>query len=123
MTTYKTVNVNGIGIFYRKSGPKDAPVVLLLHGYPSSSRMFEPLLPCLGKHYRLIAPDFPGFGLSQAPDRSVFEYTFKHLARTMREFTDVLGLPQYSLFMQDYGGPVGFRMALAPLLLEQPCGI
>lgn len=112
-TTYRTVNVNGTSVFYREAGPKDAPVVLLLHGYPSSSRMFEPLLQRLRKHYRLIAPDYPGFGLSQAPDRSIYEYTFEHLARTMVEFTDVLGLNQYSLFLQDYGGPIGFRVALA----------
>jgi pimeloyl-ACP methyl ester carboxylesterase len=112
-TTYNTANVNGTRIFYREAGPKDAPVVLLLHGYPSSSRMFEPLLPLLGKHYRLIAPDYPGFGLSQAADRSEYEYKFEHLAQTMCQFTDVLGLQQYSLYMQDYGGPVGFRMALA----------
>ncbi len=111
-TTYNTANVNGISIFYREAGPKDAPIVLLLHGYPSSSRMFEPLLPRLGKQYRLIAPDYPGFGLSQAPDRSEYEYTFEHLAQTMCQFTDALGLQQYSLFMQDYGGPVGFRMVL-----------
>ena len=112
-TTYKTVDVNGTGVFYREAGPKDAPVVLLLHGYPSSSRMFEPLLPRLGKYYRLIAPDYPGFGLSEAPDRSVYEYTFEHLAQTMSEFIDVLGLKEYSLFMQDYGGPIGLRVALA----------
>ena len=97
MTTYKTVNVNDVDVFYREAGPKDAPVILLLHGYPSSSRIFEPLLPRLGKHYRLIAPDFPGFGLSQAPDRSRYEYSFAHLARTMSEFTDVLGLRQCCL--------------------------
>jgi pimeloyl-ACP methyl ester carboxylesterase len=75
--------------------------------------MFEPLLPRLGKYYRLIAPDYPGFGLSEAPDRSVYEYTFEHLAQTMSEFIDVLGLKEYSLFMQDYGGPIGLRVALA----------
>ena len=112
-TSYNTANVNGMSIFYREAGPKGAPVVLLLHGYPSSSRMFEPLLPRLDKQYRLIAPDYPGFGLSQAPDRSAYEYTFEHLAQTMCHFTDVLGMQQYSLFMQDYGGPIGFRMALA----------
>jgi pimeloyl-ACP methyl ester carboxylesterase len=112
-TTYNTANVNGTSIFYREAGPKEAPIVLLLHGYPSSSRMFEPLLQRLGKHYRLIAPDYPGFGLSQAPDRTEYEYTFEHLAQTMCQFTDVLGLRQYSLFIQDYGGPVGFRIALA----------
>ncbi|WP_434106209.1 alpha/beta fold hydrolase [Paraburkholderia caffeinilytica] len=110
---YKTVDVGGINIFYREAGSQDAPVLLLLHGYPSSSRMFEPLLPLLAKDYRLIAPDYPGFGLSEAPDRSVWPYTFDHLAQTVLDFSDALGLERYSMYLQDYGGPIGFRVALA----------
>jgi pimeloyl-ACP methyl ester carboxylesterase len=87
-------------------------VLLLLHGYPSSSRMFEPLLPRLADEFRLIAPDYPGFGLSDAPERSRYAYTFDALARAVRDFTDVLQLRRYALYLQDYGGPVGFRLAL-----------
>ncbi len=111
-TTYKTVGVNGVNIFYREAGPRDAPALLLLHGYPSSSRMYEPLLSRLKEHYRLIAPDYPGFGLSQTPQRSVWPYTFDRLAAAMLEFTDALDLKRYSLYLQDYGGPIGFQMAL-----------
>jgi pimeloyl-ACP methyl ester carboxylesterase len=109
---YRTVEVDGLSIFYREAGPMDAPAILLLHGLPSSSRMFEPLLSRLADRYRLIAPDYPGFGHSDWPDASKFAYTFDHLAEIMNHFTEVIGLPYYTLFMQDYGGPVGFRMAL-----------
>jgi len=85
-TTYNTIDIDGIKIFYREAGPKDAPCLLLLHGYPSSSRMFEPLLPRLGKKYRLIAPDYPGFGLSDMPSPAKFAYTFDHLAETTNAF-------------------------------------
>ncbi len=112
-TRYKNIEVDGVRIFYREAGRQGAPVLLLLHGYPSSSRMFEPLLPHLAKHYHLIAPDYPGFGLSQAPDRTTWPYTFDHLARTMLAFTDMLGLNRYAIYLQDYGGPIGFRIALA----------
>ena len=110
---YRTVQVNGVEIFYREAGPKDAPILLLLHGYPSSSRMFDPLLPLLAKSYRCIAPDYPGFGHSQMPDRHLYPYTFEHLAKTIAAFTEALALNRYSLYMQDYGGPVGFHLALA----------
>lgn len=100
-------------MFYREAGPADAPTVLLLHGFPSSSRMWEPLLPLLADKYHLIAPDYPGFGHSSAPSPAAFEYTFDNLARMTSELTAKLGINSYVLFMQDYGGPVGFRMALA----------
>ena len=112
-TFYRTVQVDGLSIFYRETGPKDAPTLLLLHGLPSSSRMFEPLFSRLSDRYHLIAPDYPGFGHSDWPDPKNFAYTFDHLATTMNHFTESLGLSHYTLYMQDYGGPVGFRMALA----------
>ncbi len=110
---YRTIDINGTCVFYREAGPPDGEVVLLLHGYPSSSRMFEPLLARLRDTKRLIAPDYPGFGLSAAPDRSSFSYTFETLARTLLAFIDALGLRRYAMYMQDYGGPVGLRLALA----------
>jgi pimeloyl-ACP methyl ester carboxylesterase len=112
-TLYRTVQVNGLSIFYREAGPKDAPTLLLLHGLPSSSRMFEALFTQLSDHYHLVAPDYPGFGHSDWPDPKKFAYTFDHIAETMNHFTEALGLSRYTLYMQDYGGPVGFRMALA----------
>ena len=110
---YRDVDVDGVSIFYREAGRSDAPVLLLLHGFPSSSRMFEPLLSRLADSYHLIAPDFPGFGHSSAPDAKTFEYTFDHLAEITNRFVEKLGIPRYVLYMQDYGGPVGFRLALA----------
>ena len=110
---YRTVKVNGLNIFYREAGPKDAPTILLLHGLPSSSRMFQPLLTRLSDSYHLVAPDYPGFGHSDWPDPQQFAYTFDHIASVMNGFTEALGLSRYTLYMQDYGGPVGFRMALA----------
>ncbi len=110
---YRTVKVDGLNIFYREAGPRDAPTILLLHGLPSSSRMFQPLLTRLADDYHLIAPDYPGFGHSDWPDPKQFDYTFDHIASVMNDFTQTLGLSHYTLYMQDYGGPVGFRMVLA----------
>jgi len=110
--TYQRVEVDGTGIFYREAGPKDAPVVVLLHGYPSSSRMYEPLLRRLSGRYRLIAPDYPGFGHSDAPSPDRYAYTFDHLAETTGGFLKALKIDHYTLFLQDYGGPVGFRVAM-----------
>ncbi|ACL62619.1 alpha/beta fold hydrolase [Methylobacterium nodulans] len=112
-TTYHRTEVDGVSIFYREAGPKDAPTIVLLHGYPSSSRMYDPLLPLLADRYHLIAPDYPGFGHSDAPPPSQYCYTFDHLAETTHNLLTKLGVGQYVLFMQDYGGPVGFRIALA----------
>jgi pimeloyl-ACP methyl ester carboxylesterase len=111
--SYRTAQVDGLSIFYREAGPKDAPALLLLHGLPSSSRMFEPLFARLAAEFRLVAPDYPGFGHSDAPRPTEFAYTFDGLAEVMTRFTETLGLTRYTLYMQDYGGPVGFRMALA----------
>ena len=112
-TLYRTVQVDGLSIFYREAGPKDAPTLLLLHGLPSSSRMFEPLFARLSERYHLVAPDYPGFGHSDWPDPKIFAYTFDHYAGIMGHFSEALGLAHYTLYLQDYGGPVGFRMALA----------
>ena len=110
---YRTVKVDGLSIFYREAGPKDAPAVLLLHGLPSSSRMYEPLFSRLADRYHLIAPDYLGFGHSDWPDPTQFAYTFDRFAEIMNRFTEAIALPRYTLYMQDYGGPVGFRMALS----------
>ena len=110
---YRTGKVDGLSIFYREAGPKGAPVILLLHGLPSSSRMFQPLLTRLADNYHLVAPDYPGYGHSDWPDPKQFDYTFDHIASVMDRFTQALGLLHDTLYMQDYGGPVGFRMALA----------
>jgi pimeloyl-ACP methyl ester carboxylesterase len=112
-TFYRTKDIDGLAIFYREAGPKDAPTIVLLHGFPSSSRMFEPLFARLADRYHLVAPDYPGFGHSDWPDPKTFAYTFDHYAEILDHFTEALGLARYALYMQDYGGPVGFRMALA----------
>ena len=112
-TFYRATKIDGLSIFYREAGPKDAPTILLLHGLPSSSRMFEPLFARLSDRYHLVAPDYPGFGHSDWPDPKNFAYTFDHIAEITNHFTEALGLSRYTLYMQDYGSPVGFRMALA----------
>jgi pimeloyl-ACP methyl ester carboxylesterase len=109
--SYHTVDIDGLKIFYREAGSPDAPALLMLHGFPSSSRMWEPLLPLIADKYHLIAPDYPGFGNSSAPSPSDFKYRFDNLASVIGKLTTKLGLTNYVLFMQDYGGPVGFRMA------------
>ena len=111
-TTYHELVVAGVRLFYREAGCRGAPTIVLLHGYPSSSRMYEPLFPLLAKHYHLIAPDYPGFGHSDAPSPLRFAYTFDHLAQVMEALLSSLGIERYVLLMQDYGGPVGFRMAM-----------
>lgn len=109
---YRTANVNGIKIFYREAGKKGAPTLLLLHGFPSSSHMFRNLIPPLAEHYHIVAPDFPGFGQSDMPDRSNFTYTFANLAEVIGKFTEVIGLMKFAIYIFDYGSPVGLRMAL-----------
>jgi len=112
-TLHRITQVDGMSLFYREAGPTEAPTVLLLHGLPSSSRMFAPLFSRLSERYHLVAPDYPGFGHSDWPDPTTFAYTFDHIADIMNHFTEALGLSRYTLYMQDYGGPVGFRMTLA----------
>jgi pimeloyl-ACP methyl ester carboxylesterase len=107
---YRTVEVAGVKIFYREAGDPKSPTILLLHGFPTSSHMFRDLIPLLADRYHLVAPDYPGFGYSARPKVSEFNYTFDHLADVMEGFVDALGLTRYSLYMQDFGGPVGFRL-------------
>ena len=111
-TRYRTVEVDGVRIFYREAGDPAAPVVLLLHGYPTSSHMFRNLIPRLAEHYHVVAPDLPGFGFSAQPDRATFAYTFAHLASLMTHFTEAAGLGRYAIYLFDYGAPVGLRMAV-----------
>ncbi len=112
-TTYKTQAVGPVEVFYREAGPADAPVILLLHGYPTTSHMFRDLIPLLATKYRVIAPDLPGFGLTRAPPRGEFDYTFGKLAEVVDGFTETLGLRRYALYVFDYGAPTGFRLAAA----------
>jgi pimeloyl-ACP methyl ester carboxylesterase len=108
--TYNKIDVGGVGIFYREAGPKDAPTIVLLHGFPSSSRMFDTLIPLLATRYHLVAPDYPGFGQSDAPTPDHYVYTFDHLAETTNALLERLKITRYTLYLQDYGGPVGFRL-------------
>ena len=132
---YRSAAVEGVDVFYREAGPDDAPVVLLLHGFPTSSRMFRNLIPALSDAYRVIAPDYPGFGHSAVPDRTEFGYTFDHLADVTDGLLDQLGIEDFALYVMDFGAPVGFRLALrhperlsaiiaqnAPLYPEKPQG-
>jgi pimeloyl-ACP methyl ester carboxylesterase len=109
---YKTVRVNNQDIFYREAGPQGAPVILLLHGFPTSSNMFRNLIPRLAGSFHLIAPDYPGYGQSSMPDHKSFEYTFENLTNIIDGFVDSLGLSKYSLYVMDYGAPIGYRLAL-----------
>ena len=111
-TTYRTVDVAGVRVFFREAGPRDAPHVLLLHGFPSSSHMFRDLIPALADRFHVVAPDYPGFGHSAMPAVQEFDYSFDHLAEVIDAFTTRLGLDRYALYVQDYGAPVGFRLAV-----------
>jgi len=108
---YRTVKIDGLDIFYREAGRKDAPTILLLHGFPSSSHMFRNLIPVLADEFHVVAPDYPGFGYSSAPPVDKFEYTFDKLAEVVQRFTEKVGLKTYALYVQDYGAPVGYRLA------------
>ncbi len=112
VTRHRMATVDGVGIFYREAGPKDGPVLVLLHGFPSSSHMFRNLIPALSDRYRVIAPDYPGFGQSAAPDRARFDYSFARFAELMDGLLGQLGIARYALYVMDYGAPVGFRLAL-----------
>lgn len=110
---HKTVKVGDLDIYYREAGPKEAPTVLLLHGFPTSSQMFRGLIPALADRYHVVAPDYPGYGHSSMPSRDQFAYTFDNLAQVIEGFTEKLGLQRYALYVQDYGAPVGYRLAVA----------
>lgn len=112
-THYRTARINGIEVAYREAGRSDAPAVLLLHGFPTSSRMFRNLIPALADRYHVIAPDYPGFGRSPAPDRRMFHYTFAVYAKLVDGIVTKLGVERYALYVQDYGAPIGYRLALA----------
>lgn len=113
MVRYRTVTVDEHDVFYREAGDRKNPTLLLLHGFPSSSHMFRDLIPLLTDRFHLVAPDLPGFGFSDAPDRAQFSYTFDHLAKVIEGFTDAVGLDRYAIYVFDYGAPVGFRLAMA----------
>jgi pimeloyl-ACP methyl ester carboxylesterase len=110
---FNTVDVDGLKVFYRSAGAPGGPVVLLLHGFPSASHMFRDLIPELLDQYRVIAPDLPGFGMTEQPPRNAFSYTFENITKVINRFTEVLGLTRFAIYVFDYGAPVGFRLALA----------
>ena len=110
--TYQKVDVDGIKVFYREAGPRNAPAILLLHGFPTAGHMFRDLIPRLADRFRLVAPDLPGFGQSDMPARSAFTYTFENLASVIDRFTEAIGLRRFAIYVFDYGAPVGFRLAV-----------
>ena len=112
-TTFHKVDVRGVGIFYREAGPKDAPTIMLLHGFPSSSREFDTLIPLLATRYHIVAPDFPSFGQSDTPSPADYSYTFDHLAETTDALLEQLDITRYTLYLHDYGAPIGYRIILA----------
>jgi pimeloyl-ACP methyl ester carboxylesterase len=112
-TSIHRIEADGVRVFYRESGPSDAPVVLLLHGFPTSSFQYRELIPRLADRYRVIAPDLPGFGFTEVPEQRHYKYTFDALAGTILAFTDALHLARYALYVFDYGAPTGFRLAMA----------
>lgn len=109
---YKTAKINDLDVFYRDAGPQDAPVILLLHGFPTSSNMFRNLIPRLAGSFRVIAPDYPGFGQSSMPDHTKYAYTFQNYAEVVDKLVEHLGISKYSMYVMDYGAPVGYRLAL-----------
>jgi pimeloyl-ACP methyl ester carboxylesterase len=112
VTSIRRMKADGINVFYREAGPADAPVVLLLHGFPTSSFQYRELIPRLADRYRVIAPDLPGFGFTEVPPERNYKYSFAAIAKTIGAFTDALGLKRYALYVFDYGAPTGLRMAL-----------
>src|SRR6516225_3615343 len=110
--TYRTATVDGLKVFYRTAGDPKHPAGLLLHGFPTSSHMFRDLIPALADRYHVVAPDLPGFGFSDAPDRKSFKYSFEHLAEVIERFTETIGFNRYAVYVFDYGAPLGFRLAI-----------
>ena len=111
-TRYRTIDVNGLQIFYCEAGPAAAPVLLLLHGFPTSSRMFRNLMPMLADKYRVIAPDYPAFGHSAVPSRSDFHFTHAHLSEVVEALIEKLGITRFAMYLMDFGGPIGYRLML-----------
>jgi pimeloyl-ACP methyl ester carboxylesterase len=109
---HRHIDVDGFNVFYREAGPADGPKLLLLHGFPSSSHMFRDLIPLLSERFHIVAPDLPGFGLSDMPSRDAFSYTFDNIANVIDRFTEVIGFDRYAVYVFDYGAPTGFRLAL-----------
>jgi pimeloyl-ACP methyl ester carboxylesterase len=109
---YRSVSVDDLKVFYREAGAEDAPALLLLHGFPSASHMFRDLIPLLADRFHLVAPDLPGFGQSDMPDRRNFTYTFDRIAGVVDRFTEVIGLNRFGIYVFDYGAPTGFRLAV-----------
>jgi pimeloyl-ACP methyl ester carboxylesterase len=110
---FQKIDVDGFNVFYREAGPKDAPALLLLHGFPSSSHMFRDLIPLLADRFHVVAPDLPGFGQSDMPDHTKFTYSFDNIAKVMERFTEIVGLKKFAIYVFDYGAPTGFRLALS----------
>jgi pimeloyl-ACP methyl ester carboxylesterase len=110
--SFRTLNIDGLNIFYREAGEEDAPAMLLLHGFPSASHMFRDLIPRLSDRFHVVAPDFPGFGQSDMPSRNGFSYTFAKIADVIERFTETVGLDRYAMYIFDYGSPIGFRLAV-----------
>src|SRR5438128_8243765 len=115
VTHHRTARIDGVNIFYREAGPAKAPAIVLLHGFPTSSHMFRNLIPALADRYRVIAPDYPGYGQSDAPDRSSFAYTFDRFGELVDRLLDQLGITKFAMYVMDYGAPVGWRLALKHL--------
>ena len=113
LPSVQRIEADGVSVFYREAGPEDGPVLLLLHGFPASSFQYRELMLLLADRYRVIAPDFPGFGFTEVPEKRSYVYTFDALAKTMLAFTEALGLERYALYIFDYGAPVGLRLAMA----------
>src|SRR6478752_7303499 len=122
VTHHRTTEVDGVNIFYREAGPAQAPVVLLLHGFPTSSHMFRNLIPALADRYHVIAPDYPGYGQSDMPDRARFAYTFDRFGELVDGLLDRLGVKRYAMYVMDYGAPVGWRLALKHPERSTPSG-
>src|ERR1700735_5085545 len=109
---YNTVRINDLDVFYREAGPQDAPTILLLHGFPTSSNMFRNLIPRLAGSFHVVAPDYPGFGQSSMPGHNEFDYSFENLTNVVEKLVEQLGLTRYSMYVMDYGAPIGYRLAL-----------